>query len=68
MTTFVDVAVPLGVRKTFAYSVPRALEEKAMVGARVLVPFGRKLIVRICRGSRRRAAGRAISGSGRSGR
>jgi primosomal protein N' (replication factor Y) len=44
MTTFVDVAVPLGVRKTFAYSVPRALEEQAMVGVRVLVPFGRKLI------------------------
>jgi primosomal protein N' (replication factor Y) len=44
MKTFVDVAVPLGVRKTFAYAVPRALEEKAVVGVRVLVPFGRKLM------------------------
>jgi len=44
MTTFVEVAVPLGVHKTFAYSVPRALEEKARVGVRVLAPFGRKLI------------------------
>ncbi|MBZ5496846.1 MAG: primosomal protein N' [Acidobacteriia bacterium] len=45
MTTFVDVAVPLGVRKTFAYSVPPALTTRVAVGARVLVPFGRKLAV-----------------------
>src|SRR5687768_9494927 len=44
MPDFVDVAVPLGVRKTFAYSVPPNLKEKAACGARVLVPFGRKLL------------------------
>src|SRR4030095_9771445 len=41
---YVDVAVPLGVRKTFAYSVPAQLHDKAVRGARVLVPFGRKII------------------------
>ena len=44
MPDFVDVAVPLGVRKTFAYSVPPNLKEKAACGSRVLVPFGRKLL------------------------
>ncbi len=42
MSRFVQVAVPLGVRKTFAYSVPVALRNRVGVGARVLVPFGRK--------------------------
>ncbi len=41
---FVDVAVPLGIRKTFAYSVPPQFAPKAAVGARVLVPFGRQLL------------------------
>jgi primosomal protein N' (replication factor Y) len=44
MTSFVDVAVPLGVRKTFAYSVPKSLIGRVSVGVRVLVPFGRKLV------------------------
>jgi primosomal protein N' (replication factor Y) len=44
MTGFVDVAVPFGVRKTFAYSVPKSLIGRISVGARVLVPFGRKLV------------------------
>ena len=44
MTQFVDVAVPLGVRKSFAYSVPPALAERIAVGQRVLAPFGRKML------------------------
>lgn len=44
MNSYVDVAVPLGVRKTFAYSVPQALMGRVSVGTRVLVPFGRKLL------------------------
>lgn len=44
MASFANVAVPLGVRKTFTYSVPRALEGRIFVGARVLVPFGRKVV------------------------
>jgi primosomal protein N' (replication factor Y) len=44
MASFATVAVPLGVRKTFTYLVPRALEGKIAVGARVLVPFGRKVV------------------------
>ena len=42
MSEYVNVAVPIGVRKTFAYSVPPALRARAMVGSRVLVPFGRR--------------------------
>jgi primosomal protein N' (replication factor Y) len=44
MPEFVDVAVPVGVRKTFVYSVPPRFREKIAVGMRVLVPFGRKLV------------------------
>ncbi len=41
---FVEVAVPLGIRKTFAYSVPAPLVSRVAPGMRVLVPFGRKLL------------------------
>src|SRR5262249_40526689 len=35
---------PLGVRRTFAYSVPTQLRDKAVRGVRVLIPFGRKIL------------------------
>jgi len=44
MNEFVDVAIPVGVRKTFAYSVPPEFRERIAAGMRVLVPFGRKLV------------------------
>ncbi len=44
MNQFVDVAVPVGVRKTFAYSVPPEFRDRITIGMRVLVPFGRKLV------------------------
>ena len=44
MAAFVDVAVPLGVRRTFAYSVPPHLQSQMAPGIRVLVPFGRKTL------------------------
>jgi primosomal protein N' (replication factor Y) len=44
MNEFVDVAIPVGVRKTFAYSVPPAFRAKIAPGMRILVPFGRKLV------------------------
>ncbi len=47
MTSYADVAVPVGVRKTFAYSVPPAYKARVSVGTRVLVPFGRKLLTGI---------------------
>ncbi len=47
MPEFVDVAVPLGVRKTFAYSVPKEFGGSICTGMRVLVPFGRKLLTGI---------------------
>ncbi|MDR1728267.1 MAG: primosomal protein N' [Acidobacteriota bacterium] len=39
---YVDVAVPVGLRKTFAYAVPPAMRGRVAPGMRVLVPFGRK--------------------------
>jgi primosomal protein N' (replication factor Y) (superfamily II helicase) len=44
MNEFVDVAIPVGVRKTFAYSVPPEFRNSIAAGMRVLVPFGRKLV------------------------
>jgi len=43
-TTFIEVAVPLPVTGTFTYSVPEGLEDRAVVGSRVLVPFGRRKV------------------------
>ncbi|NLT66501.1 MAG: primosomal protein N' [Acidobacteria bacterium] len=40
----VDIAVPVGVRRTFAYSVPASLRGRIAPGMRVLVPFGRKML------------------------
>src|SRR5512146_2660019 len=42
MTTplHVEVAVPLPIDRTFTYRVPPGEEGRAMVGVRVLVPFG----------------------------
>ncbi|MCL2103059.1 MAG: DEAD/DEAH box helicase, partial [Syntrophorhabdaceae bacterium] len=39
---FVEVAVPLPIDHTFTYRVPTGLEERALVGVRVLVPFGKR--------------------------
>jgi primosomal protein N' (replication factor Y) (superfamily II helicase) len=45
MPEVLDVAIPVGARKTFAYSVPPALRPRVVRGGRVLVPFGRKTVV-----------------------
>jgi primosomal protein N' (replication factor Y) len=39
---FAEVAVPLRVMQTFTYRLPLALQQEARIGARLLVPFGRK--------------------------
>jgi primosomal protein N' (replication factor Y) len=44
MAPFADVAIPVGVRDTFSYSIPTPLALRAAVGSRALVPFGRKLV------------------------
>ncbi len=41
----VDVAVPLGVDRTYTYRVPEALRFDLRVGCRVLVPFGRRHLI-----------------------
>ena len=40
---YAEVALPLRLQQTFTYRLPEALREDARAGARVLVPFGRKL-------------------------
>ena len=39
---FVEVAVPLPIDHPFTYRVPAGREERALVGVRVLVPFGKR--------------------------
>jgi Primosomal protein N'' (replication factor Y) - superfamily II helicase len=39
---YAEVALPLPLEKTFHYSVPQALRECVLPGARVQVPFGKK--------------------------
>ena len=41
---YIEVALPLPVRKTFTYEVPQDLEEAPSPGKRVLVPLGRRLL------------------------
>ncbi|MCD8293172.1 MAG: primosomal protein N', partial [Prevotellaceae bacterium] len=42
MQTFVDVILPLPLRRAFTYSLPQALAGRVRAGCRVVVPFGRK--------------------------
>jgi len=42
--TFIDVSLPLPLFTNFTYSVPAELRGKAQLGARVLVPFGRRIL------------------------
>jgi primosomal protein N' (replication factor Y) (superfamily II helicase) len=41
---YAEVAVPLRLSQTFTYRLPLALREETQIGARLLVPFGRKLL------------------------
>ena len=40
---YAEVVFPLRLAQTFTYRLPVALREEARVGARLLVPFGRKM-------------------------
>ena len=39
---FVEIALPLPLRQTFTYSLPVGLRENVQIGARLLVPFGKR--------------------------
>lgn len=41
---FVEVALPLPPRRTFTYKLPPELSERVELGARVMVPFGNRLL------------------------
>jgi primosomal protein N' (replication factor Y) (superfamily II helicase) len=41
---YIEVAIPVGIRKTFAYSVPAEFKGRIGLGMRVLAPFGTKLV------------------------
>jgi len=51
-----EVALPVPLRSTFTYIVPESLAERAVVGARVLVPFRNRLLVGVIVEEARRAA------------
>jgi primosomal protein N' (replication factor Y) (superfamily II helicase) len=44
MNTYADVALPVGIDKTFTYLIPPELRPFAQVGVRTVVPFGRKYL------------------------
>jgi len=58
----VEVAVPVGVDRTFVYAVPPELAARAGPGARVEVPFRRRFLsgVVVCTGARPPAASRVL--------
>lgn len=41
---YIDVAMPVPARKTFTYRVPPKLVDSAVIGCRVLAPFGKRLL------------------------
>lgn len=42
LPAFVEVALPLPLRQTFTYRLPLGLQENVQIGARLLVPFGKR--------------------------
>jgi len=44
-TLFVNVIIPVPIRKEFTYRVPFDMNESIFVGARVVVPFGRSKLI-----------------------
>ncbi|QSX36867.1 primosomal protein N' [Shewanella sedimentimangrovi] len=45
MPTFVEVALPVPLRQSFSYRLPEPLADRALIGARVKVPFGRQQLI-----------------------
>jgi len=50
MTRYADVALPVNLEREFTYIVPPELEHHALVGARAVVPFGRKYLTGLITG------------------
>lgn len=44
MTLYAEVVLSLPVSQAFTYSIPESLSTKALVGSRVLVPFGQRIM------------------------
>lgn len=42
VTYFADLILPIPVPKLFTYRLPRSMVEVVRIGARVIVPFGKK--------------------------
>jgi len=45
MSRYCEVAVPVPLRSTFTYAVPASFESEALVGRRIVVPFGKRALV-----------------------
>ena len=44
LSKFVEIALPIPLQQTFTYSLPVGLRENVKIGARLLVPFGKRKI------------------------
>ncbi len=65
-----DVVLPVPVRSAFTYRVPEALSERAVPGARVLVPFRKRTMVGViveCGRDARKSARAMARGEGLAG-
>lgn len=54
MSLFAEIALPLPITKTFIYSVPQAQAQNIRTGARVLVPFGQRILTGFVVGLRKK--------------
>lgn len=57
-----EVALPVPLRSTFTYTVPASLEDEPLAGRRVVVPFGRRMLVGVGLGESDRARAASIEG------
>jgi len=50
MTRYADVSLPVNLERDFTYIIPPELEHHALIGARAVVPFGRKYLTGLITG------------------
>ncbi len=60
MTLYADVILPLPLDQAYTYLLPKEMEEKTLVGSRVLVPLGERWLTGIVVGLRKRKPGRSM--------
>ena len=56
MTPYAEIVLPLPLDQTFTYIIPASLQDRAKVGVRVLVPFGKRQMTGFLVGLKKRLA------------